>query len=241
MYGEGDFKKSILYAVNCGDDTDCTAGTVGAILGIMGGTKAIPEDYKAFVGDGIATMSINGSYYWLIPKTCSELTQRVYKLVPNIMEANAVEFEFTDEDIEPKEDFMPYYKGKALEVLERSKYSYKVDTYRQYSVVVEFDKHPRVKSGDERKITLTFEANHKLGETRKFKLKIKEPSGWKIGDYQKTVSVDYPQHPHGLKGMTKIEFAVTVGEDVDAVNRIYVEATTETIPYPMIIPIVLLG
>ena len=28
LYGEGDFKKSLIYAVNCGDDTDCTAGTI---------------------------------------------------------------------------------------------------------------------------------------------------------------------------------------------------------------------
>ena len=35
LYGEGDFKNSVLYAVNCGDDTDCTGATVGAILGIV--------------------------------------------------------------------------------------------------------------------------------------------------------------------------------------------------------------
>ena len=241
LYGEGDFKKSILYAVNCGDDTDCTAGTVGAILGIMGGTKAIPEDYKEFVGDGIVTMSINGSYFWLLPKTCSELTQRVYKLVPEIMKANVVDFEFTDEIIEEKEDFMPFFKKKALEVLERSPYSYKIDNYRQYSLIVELDKSPRVKSGEERKVTLTFEANFRLGETKKLKVKILPPPTWTVGDYQKTVSVDYPQHAHGLWGMKSIDFTVTVGEDVQAVNKIHVEVTTETIPYPMIFPIMMIG
>jgi ADP-ribosylglycohydrolase len=42
LYGDGDFGKSICTAVNCGDDTDCTGATLGSILGIIGGTNAIP-------------------------------------------------------------------------------------------------------------------------------------------------------------------------------------------------------
>lgn len=33
--GNGDFSRSICTAVNCGKDTDCTAATVGALLGIL--------------------------------------------------------------------------------------------------------------------------------------------------------------------------------------------------------------
>ena len=33
LWGEGDFKKSMITAINCGDDTDCTGATVGATLG----------------------------------------------------------------------------------------------------------------------------------------------------------------------------------------------------------------
>ncbi len=33
--GDGDFSRSICTAVNCGKDTDCTAATVGALLGIL--------------------------------------------------------------------------------------------------------------------------------------------------------------------------------------------------------------
>ena len=35
LVGGGDFGKTICTAVNCGKDTDCTAATVGAILGIL--------------------------------------------------------------------------------------------------------------------------------------------------------------------------------------------------------------
>ena len=39
--GEGDFKKSVLYAVNCGDDADCTGGTVAATL-----PGRVPEEIR---------------------------------------------------------------------------------------------------------------------------------------------------------------------------------------------------
>lgn len=28
LYGEGDFKRSLILAVDCGDDTDCTGATL---------------------------------------------------------------------------------------------------------------------------------------------------------------------------------------------------------------------
>ncbi|MCX6984319.1 MAG: ADP-ribosylglycohydrolase family protein [Lentisphaerae bacterium] len=40
LYGKGDFGKSICLAANCGDDTDCTAATVGATLT---GTEAVAK------------------------------------------------------------------------------------------------------------------------------------------------------------------------------------------------------
>ena len=42
LYGEGDFKKSLIYAINCGDDTDCTGATVGSILAARAHGAALP-------------------------------------------------------------------------------------------------------------------------------------------------------------------------------------------------------
>lgn len=42
LYGAGDFKQSIILAVNCGDDTDCTGATVGAFLGLLYGMGGFP-------------------------------------------------------------------------------------------------------------------------------------------------------------------------------------------------------
>lgn len=52
-YGGGDFERSLLLGTNCGYDTDCTAATVGAILGMLHGPDAIGERWKAPIGDGV--------------------------------------------------------------------------------------------------------------------------------------------------------------------------------------------
>jgi len=59
LYGEGDFDKSICRAVNCGDDTDCTAATVGALFGIIKGRKGIPQRWLDPIGESISTICIS--------------------------------------------------------------------------------------------------------------------------------------------------------------------------------------
>jgi len=54
LYGEGDFGQTLLYAVNCGEDADCTAATAGGIMGILLGASGIPDQWKAPVGEKIA-------------------------------------------------------------------------------------------------------------------------------------------------------------------------------------------
>lgn len=46
LYGDGDFSQTQLISLNCGYDTDCTCATAGALLGILGGVSAIPEDWR---------------------------------------------------------------------------------------------------------------------------------------------------------------------------------------------------
>lgn len=53
LYGEHDFERTELLALNCGYDTDCTCATVGSILGIIHGTAGIPERWKAPIGKNL--------------------------------------------------------------------------------------------------------------------------------------------------------------------------------------------
>lgn len=242
LYGEGDFRKSVLYAVNCGDDTDCTAATVGATLGIIGGTAAIPQDWKDFIGDKIVTLFINGMYSQLIPKTCTELADRIAALVPSVMKENSIPFSFVDgEENVCMDTIAEYNEIKAVDMFNRSPYSYDITNYHAFTTRVEFDKTPRVDSGDERQVTLTFFCNPKVVESRKLQMRLILPESWSVSRYDKTVSLLYAQPNHGLFGTAKTTFTVTVGERMDIVNRIYAEITCPTLPYPVLIPIVMIG
>ena len=51
LYGEGDFGKSLIFANNCGEDTDCTCATLGALLGIMNGASNLPKKWTDPLND----------------------------------------------------------------------------------------------------------------------------------------------------------------------------------------------
>ena len=79
LYGEGDFEKSILLAVNGGYDTDCTAATVGATIGLALGSEAIPDRWRSPIGEdvfvGAGIVGINAA------ASLGELTDRTVALL----------------------------------------------------------------------------------------------------------------------------------------------------------------
>ena len=87
LYGGGDFGRTLCLAVNCGDDTDCTAATAGAVMGILLGADAIPSEWKKPIGDKILTKSFNRFNLPLpVPSTVTELSDRVLSLQARIAE-----------------------------------------------------------------------------------------------------------------------------------------------------------
>jgi hypothetical protein len=55
LWGEGDYAKSICRAVQPGFDTDCNGATVGSILGILHGRKALPGQWVDIINDTLTT------------------------------------------------------------------------------------------------------------------------------------------------------------------------------------------
>ncbi len=51
LHGQNDMEKTILAAVSCGYDTDCTAATSGAFIGQILGASRIPKALKDKIGD----------------------------------------------------------------------------------------------------------------------------------------------------------------------------------------------
>ncbi len=73
-YGEGNFNRSIEIATMCGWDTDCNAGNVGAILGVMNGPESIGRRYREPINDFHAASSIAGALNIIdLPTAAKEL------------------------------------------------------------------------------------------------------------------------------------------------------------------------
>lgn len=85
LYGGDDFGKAICTAVNCGDDTDCTGATLGALLGIIHGTKGIPQKWREPISDEIRNIAVGG---FTPPRTLTELTERIVRMSKIALKAN---------------------------------------------------------------------------------------------------------------------------------------------------------
>lgn len=75
--GDGDFSRSICTAANCGKDTDCTAATVGALLGILDPDSIDAKWLEPIGRDLVLSPEIVGI---TAPSTLDDFTDRILDL-----------------------------------------------------------------------------------------------------------------------------------------------------------------
>lgn len=81
LYGEGDLARTVEIATMCGWDTDCNAGNVGTVLGVMQGIEGLPARYREPINDGIVLSGISGYLNILdIPTYSKEVAQLGYRI-----------------------------------------------------------------------------------------------------------------------------------------------------------------
>ncbi len=100
LYSQGDFDRLMQVTINCGEDTDCTAATVGAIYGIIHGAEGIPQKWLDPIGRSIKTACLNlgelGGYGSEIPATIDHLVDRVARIGMQVGLAYESGVEITD-------------------------------------------------------------------------------------------------------------------------------------------------
>ncbi|MBQ8341219.1 MAG: ADP-ribosylglycohydrolase family protein [Clostridia bacterium] len=257
IYGEGDFKKSMITAINCGDDTDCTGATVGATLGILGGTAAIPADWRDYIGDGIITMSIAEGILYNIPKTCAELTERVVHMAPTVLWANRAEVTLVRSGDEeeyaipmPIERAVsgPAAKSPVLRRLEALKpYQFEVDA-GIFRVRVTYDRAPNIAPDEELGVTLTFihpvmrkyrNVSAFGNMPRMLNLRWWLPEGFVVTG-KRTVVIEHCTSHHRVP-QKDIHVTIKAGECVEALNRVVLEVTADGRPTACYVPMNLMG
>lgn len=104
LYGEGDFSRTVEIATMCGWDTDCNAGNVGTILGVLRGIGGIPPRYRGPINDAIVLSGIAGTLNILdLPTFSRRLAAQGHELagepvppalVPFARDAEGLRFDF---------------------------------------------------------------------------------------------------------------------------------------------------
>lgn len=95
LYGAGDFNRTVEIATMCSWDTDCNAGNVGTVLGVLTGLDGIAPHYRAPINDGVVLSGISGYLNILdLPTYAKELARTGYALAG---EAVPQELEETEE------------------------------------------------------------------------------------------------------------------------------------------------
>lgn len=246
LYGEGDFGNSICIATNCGEDTDCTAATLGAILGIIMGEKALPERWVAPIGDKINTWCINFCDNGVaIPKTVTELTERILRQTPLFLGPDAC-------------DYMSDAPGYTLELLEgeallntpsRKNYWVYEDIREKisqsplianydftiFTAALDYHEEPYVREGTERKFTLRI--HNEVYMQQWLDIKWHLPEEWTISPGKRT-SAQLEQY-HCNIGETAIEFVLHPQALSLPKYELVIEITSHNRPTKGLIPIVL--
>lgn len=237
LYGGGDFKKSMITAINCGDDTDCTAGTVGSILGIMYGTKGLPKDWCEYMGDEIVTGTINTCLSWPRIKTCTQLTDKVVSLAPSVlrfnqMNAQTIELiagddEYTQEEIDKLG--LPYGKCEETDSMRASLFSMKPNTFQMKlayaTAIVSYENGTDVAPNEEKKISIRIINNVKAfgNKPNMMRIKVWLPEGFTADKTE--IDVLAPHWTPFTLDCVSEEVVITVKapDQVQATNKILLE------------------
>ncbi|HHV98930.1 MAG TPA: ADP-ribosylglycohydrolase family protein [Clostridiaceae bacterium] len=216
LYGEDDFGRSLCIAAGCGEDSDCTAATLGAILGIIKGYDSIPEKWIKPLGNTIKTISLNlGDAGIIVPKTVDELTDRVIRLTPVFLGSQFCDTVnskngYSIYTLEPSElachpvRINAYNSYRFEDVLKQQPFGVKY-TFPIFDVVVDYCEAPMVKEGVPKKFKLKIK--NKLWMQQWLEIKWYLPEGWLISP-SNNIGLSLEQY-HGNNGKTEAEFELT--------------------------------
>ena len=244
LWGQGDFKKSMITAINCGDDTDCTAATVGATLGILGGARLIPEDWRAHVGDDIVTVSINKAHAMTgaqVPKSCTELTDRIVAQAPHTLFANHAGIEITDGENEVPDNLSALLLADCEMFRRQTVYAPFSSSFESPSLIAKLvlDGSPDILPCQERTVTVYVKARPALGdEAINLECRWWLPEGFTVQGRRTAVINNLSSHSDGV---TVLKFTIKAGEEVSALNRSVLEISPIGRSTPLYAPLVLLG
>ncbi len=238
LYGEGDFKQSLLTAINCGDDTDCTGATLGSILGILSGARALPEDWKQHVGDDIVTVAIDRGSWYRIPPTCSALTERVLHMTPQVLAAFRMPVALGDAATDLS-DLAGDRLMASPEVRQRlaAMSSSLVFDFIHMQVEIDYVSGVEVRAGELAAVRLLL--RNRMPEPRHLAITYHLPDGFTLVEGRRHI---YLQHHTGITAHeVPFDLVLQAGPSIQAVNRGVIQMVAEGRPTVALVPLLFFG
>lgn len=262
LYGEGDFGKSLCTAVNCGEDTDCTAATIGSIYGIIKGIDSIPQKWIDPIGINIKTACLNlgeledpmnslpkrwkisqkrlakteyDGYRRLVPENIKSFTSRIIKITKQVILSNKLAVDLaTDQSTDLSDlDSESLLANKSFINI----YQYlngPVFSFPFFEISLNYVTGIYIKVGIPGKIKLRIENKYKIPASINFKWYI--PENWNVNP-SKTGQVYIPHA--WIKEYIEVEFELMAEKVAENVNRSVIEITVDGRNTVMLIPVLL--
>ena len=227
----------------------CKAVKNTVTLGILGGMKAIPEDWMKHIGDGIITVALAGGIITSrLPKTCAELTEHVVTLAPAVLKSLRVGSVtlHNGEDVIPEDYLESIKKNRWLRApLENLIPNSMIFDGLFFKATVIYDGAPEIAPLEEKTFKILFQNRADVQSNTGASLPSNLNLRW-LGTDGFTVksrsSLTLPHWTtHTKHASVTLDVTVIAGEKVEPVNRLVLEVVNEGKAQVTYIPVVFLG
>ena len=232
LYGQGDYRRTLVTTLNCGDDTDSTVATVASILGIVGGTRTIDPEWKQAVGDQVKTCILTDEFR-SSPRTVDELTDRTVAMAQRILARHSAPVVIGDAatDVRLPTELSAADLKAIRSLLELPPYT-AVWNDSDLQIRLDYQSDPIIAAGVPRKVLVTVE--NRGGQAASVSLATNDaPAGWQVRCLPATAKSIAPQSSE------QFELTVTAPVVEQYVNRLHLKITGPA--HDVTVPLVLLG
>jgi ADP-ribosylglycohydrolase len=241
LWGNEDFGQVQCIAVNCGEDTDCTAATAGSIWGIIHGAKAVPQKWIDPIGRDIKTVCLNlgelGYFGDQLPRTVDELTDRTVRIARQVLAREKAENFCSPEptDLGDAKEWNPKPTDEGRSIW--GGFNGPRFDFDFFTVQVDFGgADPVIRDGAPTKLTIRITNNYKVQGNLTLHWHL--PEGWKVSPSADGYAMLFPG---ALGKPLALEYTFTTDRVTRSTNRAVLEITLEGRPTTMLVPIVLLN
>jgi ADP-ribosylglycohydrolase len=185
LYGKN-YGDKLCKAVNCGYDTDCTAATLGALLGIISGSKAIPEEWKAPIGEEIVLhLHTKKGTIENVPKTIKELTERTFNIAKQFLKNKSHISMFKEETIIPENILSLLFRNEMAFAMLQLDIHAGVSMAGDIEVTLHYWGEPVIRPNIDKIIGISLRNNESNLDAD---IKLKLPEGWKVRNLEKAMN-----------------------------------------------------